>query len=176
MKVIKGIVNSVLGLVSAVLGIVCYTRFTGSWESFKEYGGDAYTGIQNAAAQSANNITYLGDILKFGLGSILLIFGLYLLFNGIFSILDKPAASAGAPAGPAYTPKYNYTGAPAPVPAPAPVQTSPAPEAAPAPADNAAPVPSPAEPASGSKRFCTQCGSAMESGSGFCPNCGTKAE
>ena len=78
--IIKKIGLAVTGVISALLGIICYCMYNGSWESYKEYGGDAYTGIQNAAAQSANNIRYLVSICRFGFGSILLIAGLFLSF------------------------------------------------------------------------------------------------
>ncbi len=42
-------------------------------------GGDAYTGIQNAAAQTAVNIYYLADIVRTGLFAFLLVFGIALI-------------------------------------------------------------------------------------------------
>ncbi len=52
-----------LALISLVFAIVCFATdtsyATGSYESNQQYGGDAYTGIQNAAAQSANNVYYM---------------------------------------------------------------------------------------------------------------------
>ena len=52
-----------LALISLVFAIICFAAetsyATGSYESSKQYGGDAYTGIQNAAAQTANNVYYL---------------------------------------------------------------------------------------------------------------------
>ena len=44
---------------------------TGYWESDKSYGGDAYTGMQQAAAQAANNTIYLGDMIQIGLAALL---------------------------------------------------------------------------------------------------------
>jgi hypothetical protein len=52
---------------------------TGSWESNSSYGGDAYTGIQNAAAQTANNVQDLAEILKTGMSSALIIFGIAMI-------------------------------------------------------------------------------------------------
>lgn len=66
------------GLLSIIFGIVVYAADTGSWESSYSYGGDAYTGIQNASAQAANNIHELTQLMSLGLGSILLIAGLVL--------------------------------------------------------------------------------------------------
>ena len=72
------------GIASVVLSIVCFCFSTGGYESSYTYGGDAYTGIQNAAAQTANNVSYLGDIAKFGFGSILLIAGILMILYAIF--------------------------------------------------------------------------------------------
>lgn len=80
---IKRILFGLTGIASVVLSIVCYCMYTGGYDGYKQYGGDAYTGIQNSAAKAANNITYLGDILKFGLGSILLIMGVVLIIVAI---------------------------------------------------------------------------------------------
>ena len=66
------------GLLSIIFSFIVYAADTGSWESSYSYGGDAYTGIQNAAAQAANNIQDLARIMRFGMGSVLLIAGLVL--------------------------------------------------------------------------------------------------
>ena len=83
MKLTRKMLFGVLGVLSTVLSIVCYSLGTGSYESYKTYGGDAYTGIQQASAQAANNIQDLAGIAKFGLGSILLIVGLLLIVLAI---------------------------------------------------------------------------------------------
>ena len=67
------------GWLSIIFGLITFMLDTGSYESNKSYGGDAYTGIQNAAAQSANNIMYMADILKTGMGFMLIVFGLFLI-------------------------------------------------------------------------------------------------
>lgn len=125
---LKQILFGLVGLVSTVLSIVCFALDTGSWESSKSYGGDAYTGIQNAAAQTANNVQDAAAIMKFGFGSVLLIAGLTLILFAVF-MNDKPAA---APAlqqltnDPLYGPaaKAALTNPPAPASAPAPAPAS----------------------------------------------------
>ena len=47
------------------------------------YGGDAYTGIQNAAATTSKNVKELAGIVQFGFGSILLVMGLGLVGLGL---------------------------------------------------------------------------------------------
>lgn len=68
-------VFAILGVVAIVLGIMCFTKDTGDYESNRSYGGDAYTGIQNAAAETARNIKDLAIICSFGFGSVLCVTG-----------------------------------------------------------------------------------------------------
>ena len=78
-KLICSIIGAVGGLISIILGFVVSGMSTGSWESNSSYGGDAYTGIQNAAAQTANNVQDLAEILKTGMSSALIIFGIAMI-------------------------------------------------------------------------------------------------
>lgn len=82
-----------LGGISVILSIICFCLYDGGYESSYTYGGDAYTGIQNASAQAANNLINLADIVKFGFGSVLLIGGLYLILSSVFQLLSKPVAA-----------------------------------------------------------------------------------
>ena len=54
-----------IALLALVFAIVSFatdvSSYSGSHESNETYGGDAYTGIQNAAAQTANNVYYMND-------------------------------------------------------------------------------------------------------------------
>lgn len=81
---VKGKVSSILGMISGILsilfGFITMAQDTGSWEPSNSYGGDAYTGIQNAAAQAANNIQDLAEIVKTGLGLLLIALGLIAIF------------------------------------------------------------------------------------------------
>lgn len=67
-------------ILSIVLSIICFNMYTGNGENNHTYGGDAYTGIQNAAAQTANNVRDLAEIVSFGFGSVLLVAGISLAF------------------------------------------------------------------------------------------------
>ena len=71
------------GVLAVILSIVCFNMSPGFTESNQKYGGDAYTGIQNAAAQSANNTRDLAEIARFGFGSLLLTGGLALAGTGL---------------------------------------------------------------------------------------------
>lgn len=70
------VLGILIGVLSIILAVNCFNRSTGLYESNKIYGGDAYTGIQNASAQTSNNIQCLAEITRFAGGSTLLVFGL----------------------------------------------------------------------------------------------------
>jgi hypothetical protein len=86
---VKGKVSCVFGMISGILsvlfGLITLSQDTGSWESSSSYGGDAYTGIQNAAAQTANNVQDLAEIVAMGFGFLLIALGLF----GIFYFITK---------------------------------------------------------------------------------------
>ena len=74
--IVLNAVGTFSGALSMLLGLVLAGFSTGYWESSSTYGGDAYTGIQNAAAQTANNVQDLAAIAKFGFSTILILFGM----------------------------------------------------------------------------------------------------
>lgn len=78
-----------IGLIAIILSIVCFTMDVGYGESDKSYGGDAYTGIQNAAAQTARNVKAETEIVRFGFGSLLLVSGLYIVCIGTENIIGE---------------------------------------------------------------------------------------
>lgn len=67
------------GFVSIIFSVIIFCMDNGSWENSLQYGGDAYTGIQNAAAKTANNIQALCDVLKIGFGALLLVAGIVIV-------------------------------------------------------------------------------------------------
>ena len=71
--IVKASGSIIVGIISIILAIVCFASDTGDWEKESTYGGDAYTGIQNAGAVTANNVRCVAQIASFGFGSILLI-------------------------------------------------------------------------------------------------------
>ena len=72
---------------------------TGTFTSHKSYGGDAYTGIQQAAADTARNVTKLSQIVKAGfqgasgsgLGYLLLIAGFALIVYSLHTLNEMKA-------------------------------------------------------------------------------------
>ena len=61
----------------------------GSYANNMQYGGDAYTGIQNAAAQTARNVKALATIAKDGFGFLLMAVGLIAVFYFALRLSDK---------------------------------------------------------------------------------------
>lgn len=83
LAVFRSILFAIVGVVSISLAIDCFHKRTGSYSFKSIYGGDAFTGIQNSAASSANNIRTLSEIVRFGFGSVLLVGGLVLMIVAI---------------------------------------------------------------------------------------------
>lgn len=84
----KCIVDIVIGALAIILALACFLSDTGVFERESAYGGDAYTGIQNAAAITANNVKCVAGIASLGLGSVLLILGLSFASRGVFGLLE----------------------------------------------------------------------------------------
>ena len=97
---IHGLLLSVTGIISIIFGAVCgEAHMPGGVQATEyTYGGDAYTGIQNAAAQTANNVRHLSydidalkDVVTEGFRFVLIITGLVLIITGVFKILKALA-------------------------------------------------------------------------------------
>lgn len=82
--IIPGLLYIVVGVVAIIWGLTL--SYSGTSTDNKTYGGDAYTGIQNASAKAANNINHLGDTVCAGLKGILIIMGGTLCILGYSSI------------------------------------------------------------------------------------------
>ncbi len=80
---LRSIILIFVGIIAIGLSIKCYTIDDLSYESRSSYGGDAYTGIQNAAATTSKNVKELASIVQIGFGSVLLVMGLTLVGVGM---------------------------------------------------------------------------------------------
>ena len=149
----------ILGILSIVISLSVFSGSVGYYENAQKYGGDAYPGIQNAAAQTANNIKYLGETIQMGIAGLLLVQGLA-MFLGALCIQPKKMAAKAAPA-PVAVPVAPV--APAPQPDPAPVVPV-------APVAPVAPAPVAPQPTTWN---CPSCNHANEAGFRFCQSCGT---
>ena len=85
---IRTIAFSLAGFISIVLSVKCYSMDELNFELSNLYGGDAYTGIQNAAAMTSRNVKELAEIVQFGFGSILLVMGLTLMAVGLIHLAE----------------------------------------------------------------------------------------
>lgn len=96
---VKNILFILVGIVSIGLSISCFNADTGQYVSENYYGGDAYTGIQHAAAETGQNVRDLTKLTAKGFGSILLVSGLALIVVGIPSKKkeEKPIEIAKEP-------------------------------------------------------------------------------
>lgn len=79
----RSIVLIVVGIIAIGLSIKCYSIDDLDYESRSMYGGDAFTGIQNAAAVTSKNVKELAEMVQFGFGSVLLVMGLTLVGVGL---------------------------------------------------------------------------------------------
>ena len=86
-RLITGISFIVLGIISVIWGLSL--TYTGISSLSETYGGDAYTGIQNASSRTANNINELGNTLCVGLKGILIVMGGAIIIYGTSIILKK---------------------------------------------------------------------------------------
>ena len=77
----------VIGIIAIGLAIGCYSIDDLHYESINIYGGDAFTGIQNAAAVTSRNVKELASIVQFGFGSVLLVMGLTLVGVGLIPLI-----------------------------------------------------------------------------------------
>lgn len=81
-----GIAFILLGVFAIIWGL--NLDYLGVSSISQSYGGDAYTGIQNAASKTANNINALGDTLCSGLKGIMITFGGTIILYGV-SVMKK---------------------------------------------------------------------------------------
>jgi len=89
MKILRSILLVLVGIACLMTGIQVYKSDIGRMASYKEYGGDAYTGIQNAEVQTGGLVRIQSDILAKGLGSIMIFGGLTLIICAIPTNLKK---------------------------------------------------------------------------------------
>lgn len=79
MRYIKSLIFVVAALCSFYFSHKCFEERAGSYVSEKTYGGDAYTGIQNAAAIAAKNAADVAEIVQKGFGYFFIVSGIILL-------------------------------------------------------------------------------------------------
>lgn len=93
----RSIVLIVVGIIALFLSIKCFSIDDLDYATKSMYGGDAYTGIQNAAAATSKNVKELASIVQFGFGSILLVMGLGLIGFGLTTPTGSSKATQDLP-------------------------------------------------------------------------------
>ena len=79
------------GAISVCLGLIMFGSNLGYFEQDISYGGDAYTGIQNAAAEAACNVRFLNAIVTRGFAFLLISIGLIAIFYFAFQLSNATA-------------------------------------------------------------------------------------
>ncbi|MGN0569656.1 MAG: hypothetical protein ACI4N4_04035 [Candidatus Fimenecus sp.] len=88
-RLIANAVGAISGVLSIIFGIVIVNLPCGILGENEAYGGDAYTGIQNASILTANNVFELTDDIKHIACYFMICFGFALIaifISGIFKI------------------------------------------------------------------------------------------
>jgi len=83
MKILRSILLVLVGFGCLITGIQVYNSHVGEMASYKEYGGEAYTGIQNAEVQTGGLVRLQSDIIAKGLGSIMIFGGITMIVCAI---------------------------------------------------------------------------------------------
>lgn len=75
----KNIFLFIDGIVSIVFSLFCFGNSKGDYIARYTYGADAYTGIQNAAAETGMNVMTLTEYVSRGFGFVLIVAGIALI-------------------------------------------------------------------------------------------------
>lgn len=84
-------ITSIIGMLSGVLSIILgFCMHCGGYyyTSLEKYGGDAYTGIQNAAAETSRNVYGLGQCVESGFKFLLIVVGIIAICYFTFKLFD----------------------------------------------------------------------------------------
>ena len=109
----------VIAGVSAIFAVMCLMNMFDNYRYVysQTYGGDAYTGIQNAAVATAQNIEVLGEAVVVLSGFVFILATLVFTALGIAMLLDlkkdKPVVAAPVASAPMYVPVASAPVAPA---------------------------------------------------------------
>jgi hypothetical protein len=95
-KVVKIIVASLLIAMGIILFYIGFDEiyYSSNYTSYETYGGDAYTGIQNAAADTARNVDNLGDLIEESTEIFFMFTGIIVVLVGVLLLLkyiEQPA-------------------------------------------------------------------------------------
>lgn len=88
MKIISSSLLITLGLVMIICGLIGEVGYDyyGRPTNYMSYGGDAYTGIQNASADISSNVAVLGYSMQDVLETAFLIVGIVIVLVGVYML------------------------------------------------------------------------------------------
>lgn len=93
-----GVLFLLIAVLSLFFAFNCFGMYSGGYESNETYGGDAYTGIQNAAAQTANNVQFLNQNITTAFGYVFVLSAATFASIGIVKLASKqPSETNAAP-------------------------------------------------------------------------------
>ena len=98
---IRSILLIAIGILAIVFAFKIGNLYSGAWVGSETYGGDAYTGIQNASANAANNAYAAAYILQQGFKRCFIIVGLVLASIGgtsLFKVSETKPQAINTPA------------------------------------------------------------------------------
>ena len=78
----------VVGIVAIVFAVIIGKADVGTYVRTEYYGGDAFTGIQHAAAYTGENVKDLAEIVRMGFTFLFWIWGLTMIASGISSFIS----------------------------------------------------------------------------------------
>jgi len=95
MKKFINICGMITGIISVMLAFSVKNMDAGLYHvTSYTYGGDAYTGIQNAAAKTGNNVSGLAELVQFGFFALLLVFGFMCICYFTLKLAESSGNSA----------------------------------------------------------------------------------
>jgi len=89
LSLIIDVIGVIIGVITAIIGFNFKNHISFSYTDMITYGGDAYTGIQNASANAANNIAILGSIAIKAVSIFFVIFGILIALCFIIKIIKE---------------------------------------------------------------------------------------
>ncbi len=89
MKILRSILLTILGFCLILCGSDVLNMNIGHAELRQNYGGDAYTGIQNAECTTGQLIILQSDIISYGLGCIMIFGGITMIVFAIPTELKR---------------------------------------------------------------------------------------
>ena len=88
-RILRSIIFIVIGISAIVFANEMDDKGSPWPAECQSYGGDAYTGIQNAAAKTCQQVSYMNDTLKYGFFYTLLAAGLGFIGCGVNIVLKE---------------------------------------------------------------------------------------